>query len=69
MGMVVVVVVVVVVMVVGTGHSHLCGCGVDAPVRDEGPVAPGAGVEGALLRLLVDLHQEGLMMQLLVLVG
>lgn len=57
------------VVEMGMGHSHLCGCGVDAPVGDKGPVAPGTGIEGALPRLLVNLHQEGLMKQLLVLVG
>lgn len=50
-------------------HSHLCGRGLDAPVGDQGPVAPGAGVEGALFCLTVDFHQEGLMIQFLVLVG
>lgn len=50
-------------------HSHLCGCGLDAPVGDQGPVAPSAGVEGALLCLPVNLHQEGLMVQLFILVG
>lgn len=53
----------------GGRDSHLRGCGLDAPVGDQGPVAPGAGIEGALLCLFVDLHQEGLMIQLFVLVG
>lgn len=57
------------VVEMGMVHSHLCGCGVDAPVGDKGPVAPGAGIEGALLCLLVNLHQEGLMMQFFILVG
>lgn len=50
-------------------HSHLCGRGLDAPMGDQGPVAPGAGIEGALLCLLVNLHQEGLMMLFFILVG
>lgn len=50
-------------------HSHLCSCGLDAPVGDQGPVAPSAGIEGALLCLLVNLHQEGLVIQFFILVG
>lgn len=53
-----------VVVEVGVVHSHLCGCGLDAPVGDQGPVAPSARIEGALLCLLVNLHQEGLMIDL-----
>lgn len=50
-------------------HSHLCSCGLDAPMGDQGPVAPSAGIEGALLCLLVNLHQEGLVIQFFILVG
>ena len=57
------------VIEVGMVHSHLCGCGLDPPVGDQGPVAPSAGIEGALLCLPVNLHQESLMIQFFVLVG
>ena len=50
-------------------HSHLCSCSLDAPMGDQGPVAPSAGIEGALLCLLVNLHQEGLVIQFFILVG
>ncbi|ELK38313.1 hypothetical protein MDA_GLEAN10010178 [Myotis davidii] len=61
--------VVKVVVDMGMVPSHLRGCGLDAPVGDQGPVASSAGVEGALLCLPVSLHQEGLMVQLFILVG
>lgn len=53
----------------GQVHSHLCGCGLNAPMGDQGPVAPSAGIESTLLCLLVDLHQECLMTQFFILIG
>lgn len=38
-------------------------------MSDQGPVAPSAGVESRLLCLLVNLHQEGLMVQFFILIG
>lgn len=50
-------------------HSHLCSCGLNAPMSDQGPVASSAGVESTLLCFLVNLHQEGFVVQFFILIG
>lgn len=45
------------------------GGALEATVGSEGPVLPRAGPEGTLLGVLADLHLEGLLVALLVLVG